>query len=123
MWFPPKATVNWDEATTHLSRADPGLKSIIERVGPCTLKPRRDCFRALCQAIISQQISGVVAIAIAKRFRKLFPNSRPTPQYLLKLTDQHLRSVGLSRQKMAYLRDLAAHFAEGKVPVRRFSKM
>jgi DNA-3-methyladenine glycosylase II len=123
MWFPPKATVNWKAATTHLSAAHPGLKSIIDRVGPCTLKRRRDCFRALCQAIISQQISGVVAAAISKRFRKLFPKSRPTPKHLLTLTDQQLRSVGLSRQKVSYLRDLAAHFAEGKIRVRRFSKM
>src|SRR5258705_6244560 len=98
MWFPPKATVDWKDAITHLSRAHPGLKSIIDRVGPCTLKRRRDCFRALCQAIISQQISGVVAAAIARRFTKLFSNSRPTPKHLLQLTDHQIRSVSLSPQ-------------------------
>src|SRR5207244_6183960 len=73
--------------------------------------------------IISQQISGNVAIAITKRFKKLFPRSQANPKHLLTLSDEQLRSAGLSRQTMGYLRDLAAHFAEGKVPTRRFSKM
>jgi DNA-3-methyladenine glycosylase II len=123
MWLAEKSKVDWSEATGHLSRVDPKLAAVIARAGPCTLKPRGDCFLSLCRAIISQQISGVVAVAITKRFKKLFPRSRPTPKHLLTLSDEQLRSAGLSRQKMSYLRDLAAHFAEGKVPIRRFSKM
>jgi len=123
MWLAEKSKVNWSEAIDHLSRVDPKLRAVIERAGPCTLKPRGDCFIALCKAIISQQISGVVAVAIMKRFKKLFLRSRPTPAHLLTLSDEQLRSAGLSRQKLSYLRDLAAHFAEGKVPVRRFAKM
>ncbi|HEV8604860.1 MAG TPA: hypothetical protein VGQ99_05810, partial [Tepidisphaeraceae bacterium] len=118
-----KVTVDWREATRHLARVDPTLGAVIERVGPCTLRPGRDCFGALCKAIISQQISGPVAIAISGRFKKLFPRSRPAAGHLLTLSDEQLRSVGLSRQKASYLRDLARHFAEGKVPVRRFAKM
>ncbi|HEV8378223.1 MAG TPA: DNA-3-methyladenine glycosylase [Tepidisphaeraceae bacterium] len=123
MWLAAKSKVDWTEATDHLSRVDPKLARVMARAGPCTLKPGGDCFIALCRAIISQQISGVVAKAIVKRFKKLFPRSRPTAKHLLTLTDDQLRSAGLSRQKMAYLRDLAAHFADGKVPIRRFSKM
>ncbi|HEV8293656.1 MAG TPA: DNA-3-methyladenine glycosylase [Tepidisphaeraceae bacterium] len=123
MWLAAESKVDWTEAIDHLSRVDPKLAAVIERTGPCTLKPRGDCFISLCRAIISQQISGVVAVAITRRFKKLFPRSRPNPEHLLALTDDQLRSAGLSRQKMAYLRDLAAHFAEGKVPIRRFSKM
>jgi DNA-3-methyladenine glycosylase II len=107
----------------HLARVDPALGAVIERVGPCTLKPGRDCFGSLCKAIISQQISGVVAAAISNRFKKLFPRSRPAAGRLLTLSDEQLRSVGLSRQKLSYLRDLAAHFAGAKVPTRRFAKM
>jgi DNA-3-methyladenine glycosylase II len=99
------------------------LGAVIQKTGPCTLKPRGGCFVSLCRAIISQQISGVVAAAIMKRFKKLFPGARPNPKQLQKLSDEQLRSAGLSRQKMSYLRDLASHFVEGKVPVRRFKKM
>ena len=123
MWLAAESKVDWTEATDHLSRVDPKLGAVIARTGPCTLKPGGDCFIALCRAIISQQISGNVAIAITKRFKKLFPRSRPNPKHLLTLTDEQLLSAGLSRQKRSYLRDLAAHFAEGKVPTRRFAKM
>jgi DNA-3-methyladenine glycosylase II len=123
MWLQTKRTTDWTEATNHLSRIDPKLAAVIQRTGPCTLKPRRNCFLMLCRAIISQQISGPVAIAISKRFKKLFPNSRPTPKHLLTFTDDQLRSAGLSRQKMSYLRDLAAHFSAGKVPTRCFKQM
>jgi DNA-3-methyladenine glycosylase II len=118
-----ESKADWTEATDHLSRVDAKLAAVIERTGPCTLKPGGDCFIALSRAIISQQISGVVAKAITKRFKKLFPRSRPTPKHLVTLTDEQLRSAGLSRQKLSYLRDLAAHFVDGKVPIRRFSKM
>jgi DNA-3-methyladenine glycosylase II len=123
VWLAAKSKADWTEATAHLSRVDPKLAAVMQRVGPCTLKPGGDCFIALCRAIISQQISGVVAKAIVKRFKRLFPHSRPTAKHLLTLTDEQLRSAGLSRQKMSYLRDLAAHFAEGRIPTRRFSKM
>ncbi len=123
MWISAKSKLNWKEATDHLCRVDPQLAAVIKRAGPCTLKPGRDCFWALCRAIISQQISGNVAVVISNRFKKLFPRSRPTPAHLLTLTDDQLRSAGLSRQKMSYLRDLAAHFAAGKIPTRRFAKM
>src|SRR6266566_3568512 len=118
-----ESKADWTEALGHLCRVDPKLAAVIERAGPCTLKPGGDCFIALCRAIIAQQISGNVAKAITKRFKKLFPRSRPTPKLLLTLTDEQLRSAGLSRQKLSYLRDLAAHFADGKIPTRRFSKM
>src|SRR5256714_13332622 len=123
MLLAAKSKVDWTEALDHLCRVDVKLAAVIERAGLCTLKPGGDCFIALCRAIIAQQISVVVAKAITKRFKKLFPRSRPTPKLLLTLTDEQLRSAGLSRQKLSYLRDLAAHFAEGKVPTRRFSKM
>jgi DNA-3-methyladenine glycosylase II len=118
-----ESKADWTEAIDHLSRVDSKLAAVIERAGPCTLKPGGDCFIALCRAIIAQQISGVVAVAITKRFKKLFPRSRPNPKHLLTLSDEQLLSAGLSRQKRSYLRDLAAHFADGKIPTRRFLKM
>src|SRR5688572_21911042 len=108
MWFPPKATVDWGVAVKHLRKVDPIFAPIIDKVGPCTLRPRRDHFCALCQAILTQQISTAVAKVMWERLKSNFPRKRPTPELLLKLTDEQLRAVGLSRQKMSYMRDLSA---------------
>lgn len=124
MWFnPPKTLPDWRPALHHLRRADPILAKIIDRVGPCTLAPRRDYFVALCQTIFTQQVSTAVATVLFARFRLLFPRRQPTPQALLALSDEQLRSAGLSRQKTAYLRDLASRFAAGQIPTRRFPSM
>src|SRR5947209_19419496 len=96
-----ESKTDWTEAIDHLSHVDPKLAEVIDRAGPCTLKPGGDCFIALCRAIIAQQISGVVAKAITKRIKKLFPRSRPTPKLLLTLTDDQLRPAGLSRQNLS----------------------
>lgn len=124
MWFEPLPGLDpWGPAIEHLGAADGVLRKLIERVGPCTLRPRHDPFVALCQAIFTQQVSTAVATVLFARFRKLFPGGRVTPRRLLELTDEQLATAGLSRQKKAYLRDLAGHFASGKLPVRRFGEM
>ncbi len=124
MWF--KAPANptaWTAAEEHLRLADPVLARIIERAGACRLHRRRDYFVALCQAIFTQQVSTAVANVLFERFRRLFPAGRPTPKRVLDTPDDALASVGLSRQKRTYLRDLAARFARKQVPTARFSRM
>jgi DNA-3-methyladenine glycosylase II len=113
----------WADAQQHLSRVEPKLASVIQRVGPCTIAPRRDYFPSLCKALVSQQISTHVARVIYGRFQGLFPRSRPAPQILRALSDEQLRTVGLSRQKASYLRSLADAFADGTIPTRRFRSM
>ena len=62
MWFDiPEELPDWTPALRHLSKVDPVMKKVIERVGPCTLAPRGDPFVALCQAIFTQQVSTAVA--------------------------------------------------------------
>jgi DNA-3-methyladenine glycosylase II len=127
MWFKvPKAQKDWSAAEKHLARVDPLMKRIIASVGPCTLSPRRDYFVKLCQSIFTQQISTKVATVLFGRFRDQFPSRRPTPTAVLKflkLDDQIIRSVGLSRQKRAYLEDLATKWVDGHIPSGRFSSM
>ncbi len=91
------------------------------------LAPRRDYFVALCKSIYSQQLSVVVAATLFGRFRDQFPARRPTPQrvykYLKNGGTEGLKRVGLSRQKGAYLLDLAEHFLSNRIPTRRLCKM
>lgn len=107
----------------HLKRTDRTLKKIIERTGPCTLKPRKRYFVALCDAILSQQVSTKSADSTIRKFQGLFVRRRPTPSAVLQLNSRTLRSVGLSRQKSSYVRALADGFSDGRVPSRRLSGM
>ncbi len=66
-----------------------------------------DIYIALTDCIISQQISVKVANVIFARYCQLFPNEYPSPEKVLQKTDEEMRSVGLSFQKIGYLRNLA----------------
>lgn len=128
MWFPAATDgVDWSEAEKYLSKADPALRKIIKKVGPCTLHPRRDYFVKLCQSIFSQQISTAAAASLFGRFRDQFPRRQPTParvlEFLRTSPEEKIKSIGLSRQKRVYVEDLAERFATGQVPTRRFSVM
>ena len=128
MWFtetPPR--IDWSAAQTHLARADPVMRRLIKRVGPCTLRPRRDYFVKLCQSIYSQQLSTTVATVLFNRFRDRFPLRRPTPEAVVRFfksaDEEAIRAVGLSRQKRGYLEDLGRRFAEGEIRTRKFAAM
>lgn len=129
VWF-DKTThqSRWSPAIRHLGRADPVMKSIIARVGPCTLAPRKDYFVVLCKSIFSQQLNTKVAATLFGRFQDLFPRRRPTPTAVVAalsggVSEETLRYVGLSRQKRSYVLDLARHFVDGEIPTRRFAAM
>jgi DNA-3-methyladenine glycosylase II len=125
VWFekPPRQS-NWSAARRHLRR-DPLMRKLMTRVGPCTLAPRRDYFIVLCKSIFTQQISTRIATILFGRFRELFPRKTPTPSAVIDILqhDHHAKSCGLSRQKRAYLIDLARHFADGEIPTRKFRSM
>src|SRR5262252_6783405 len=103
----------------HLKKVDPVLARVIERVGPCRLPLRNEVthFQALARSIVFQQLSGKAAGTIHGRFAALFPGNGPEPILLREFTDAQLRGVGLSRQKIGYLRDLAEKVASGGVPL------
>jgi len=91
----------------------------MESVGPYRPGDRTggSHFLALIRAIVFQQLSGKAATTILNRFLALFPNGEPTPEGILSLSDDQLRSVGLSRQKSGYLRDLATKVEAGVLPL------
>ncbi|HWI18233.1 MAG TPA: DNA-3-methyladenine glycosylase [Vicinamibacterales bacterium] len=111
-------------ARKHLMKADPKLRVVIKRVGPCTLHAfaPRDPFETLCMSIASQQLSTKAAATIFGRFRDLFPKRRPTPERVMTLTDEEIRAVGFSRPKVAYLKDLAARVLDGRLDLRGLKK-
>jgi DNA-3-methyladenine glycosylase II len=112
------------EAEQHLRSADPVLARVIEAVGPVALILRRERFQALSRAIIFQQLAGAAAHTIYTRFVAMFPGRRfPTPRQVLDATTDSLRTAGLSRQKILYLKDLAAHIENGALNFHRFAKM
>jgi DNA-3-methyladenine glycosylase II len=104
-------------AIDHLRSGDPVLAAVIDRVGACRLKPKNTdhTFVSLAQAIVSQQLSIKAAATIFARFTALFPDGAPDPSGVSDLSEEQLREVGLSRQKIAYLRDLAGHFQSGAI--------
>jgi len=111
-----------EAAVQFLSAADARLAALVQRVGPCTLRPRktRTPFEALAQSIVYQQLHGLAATAIFTRFKALYPARRfPRPEDVLATGDELLRGAGLSRSKAAALKDLAAKTLSGVVPSRR----
>jgi DNA-3-methyladenine glycosylase II len=115
--LPPRLDVA--AALAHLRRVQPELAPLIDRHGAPPLQPSRDHFQALARSIVSQQLSGVVVRRIAERLGALAGGRRfPSPPALLELSDEALRGAGLSRQKIAALRDLAAHFVDGRLSAR-----
>lgn len=99
----------------HLRRVDVRLARIIEHVGPCTLRPRYQIYRSLFRAVLYQQLAGKAAAAIERRVCALFGGHIPAPDDFLRVADGSLLQAGLSRQKLSYLRDLAAGFAAGRL--------
>jgi DNA-3-methyladenine glycosylase II len=109
----------------HLKRADEVLARVIERVGPCRFRPRSTGthFDALFRSIVYQQLSGKAAGTILDRVVALYGGRYPRPAQLLATPDAALRGAGLSRQKLGYLRDLAAKVDGGEVPLARVGRL
>ncbi len=86
------------------------MDRLIQQVGPLELpvKRNRSVFEYLVRSIVYQQLSGKAAATIHARLLALFPNRRIDSDRLLKMSDNRLRSAGLSHSKCLALRDLAA---------------
>lgn len=110
------------KAINHLKKSDPILRAIIERIGPCRMEYGPPEFHSLAEAIIYQQLNGKAAIVIFKRFAAL-AGEPLTAAGILKLTDEQMRSVGLSKQKSSYLRDMAERAMTGQLDFRKLHEL
>ena len=99
-------------------RRDPVLGAAIKQIGPCLMaeRQRSDHLTALIGAIVSQQLSTKAAATIFGRFVALFDGGRiPGAAAIAAVSDEALRGVGLSGQKVGYLRDLCARIEDGRL--------
>jgi DNA-3-methyladenine glycosylase II len=110
-------TDDYARARRLLMRRDPVLAETIRRIGACGMASRllTDHLTTLVRAIVGQQLSSKAAATIFGRLRALFPDGQITVEGLQALDDPALRGVGLSSQKLAYLRDLCARITDGRL--------
>jgi DNA-3-methyladenine glycosylase II len=102
------------QAIHHLRTSDPVLSAIIQQVGDYGIQFRPPDFETLVKSIVYQQLSGRVASVIFGRLSAAVKGVI-TPETILKLRPSRMRSLGLSTQKTAYIRDLARHTRAGSV--------
>lgn len=102
------------QAIAHLTRTDPVLSTIIAAVGECRIQYREPNFESLVRSIVYQQLSGKVASVIFGRLAQAAGGGL-TPAGILKMRPVRMRSLGLSAQKTAYIRDLARHTRDGQL--------
>jgi len=121
--------VDADLVMQELSRVDTHLARIILKVGSFPTKKQKPQtpFESLLRAIVYQQLAGAAAATIFGRVRALGTNGTcPTPEEILRATKPKLRRAGLSRQKIAAVKDLAKKTIDGTVPtlakIRRMSE-
>jgi DNA-3-methyladenine glycosylase II len=107
----------------HLRKVDPTLRRVIDAVGPFAMRPPGNHFHSLARAIVSQQISTHAARTIWARVQGLATPERFTAQRLLLLSDEQLRSAGLSPQKLRYLRDLSSRIADKRLSFARLTRL
>jgi DNA-3-methyladenine glycosylase II len=110
------------QAIHHLRTNDPVLSDIIQRVGDYGIRFRQPDFETLVKSIVFQQLSGRVASVIFGRLSAAVKDV-VTPETILKLRPSRMRSLGLSTQKTAYIRDLARHTRAGTVVFEELSAL
>jgi DNA-3-methyladenine glycosylase II len=112
-----------------LRKADRVLARLIDEYGPpdgvLARRGRRpgDAYGALLRSIVGQQLSTKAARSIYERLTGLFAGRAPTPRELLAIDPERLREAGLSRAKVAYLRDLAAHVEDGELDLEHLAEL
>ena len=114
--------MNHEHAHQHLAATDPRLAALIARSLRYNVKPVQSLrpFDALAESIAYQQLSGKAAATIFGRVRALYPRRKYLdPEKILATPDESFRAAGLSRSKIAALKDLAAKTIDGTVPSAR----
>ena len=114
--------IYWHKAKRILSKRDPVLRNVIKKYKKGFLTTRNNPFFSLCRTIVGQQISTKAADSIWNKFEKKC-KKRVVPNIVLKLSSRTLKSAGLSRQKVSYLKNIAKSFKNKSFNIRKLKKM
>jgi DNA-3-methyladenine glycosylase II len=112
----------WNSAKKVLSKRDPVLRKVIKKFNKGFLTTRKDPFFSLCRTIVGQQISTKAADSIWLKFEKKC-KKKIIPKNVLYLSSSTLRSAGLSRQKISYLKNIAKSFKNKTFKIQDLKKM
>jgi DNA-3-methyladenine glycosylase II len=118
----------WTADDRELMKADKVLQRLMEEGGPIDPKmdrrgSRRNAYEALARAIVGQQLSTRAAESIWSKLIALFDDQTPEPEALLRRRPATLRKAGLSNAKVEFLRDLARRVEDGRLDLKRLSKL
>jgi len=114
--------IYWQNAKKILSKKDPVIRKIIKKYNKGFLTTRNNPFFSLCRTIIGQQISTKAADSIWLKFEKKC-KKHISPNTVIKISSRNLRSAGLSRQKVSYLKNIAKAFINKSFDVKKIKKM
>jgi DNA-3-methyladenine glycosylase II len=120
-----KTSESRDRALDALKASDRKIARLIDASEPIDFKSWRGArsagnpFSVLVYSIIAQQISGYAVRAIAGRLRDRFNGRMPTPRQVLATRPATLKTIGLSRMKVGYLRSLAKHVVSGEFQIKK----
>ena len=112
----------WQKGKRTLSKKDSVLKKIIKKYNKGFLTTRNNPFFSLCRTIVGQQISTKAADSIWAKFEKKC-KKKIKPKIVLKISSRNLKSAGLSRQKVSYLKNIATAFTSKTFDVKKLKKM
>jgi DNA-3-methyladenine glycosylase II len=118
----------WTADDRELMKADKVLRRLMEEGGPIDPKmdrrgSRPNPYEALARAIVGQQLSTRAAASIWTKLIALFDGGTPEPEALLRRRPATLRKAGLSNGKVEFLRDLARRVSDGRLDLKRLSKL
>ena len=114
--------VYWKKAKKIVSKRDSVLRKIIKKYKKGFLTTKNNPFFSLCRTIVGQQISTKAADSIWYKFETKC-KKRIVPNMVVELSSRSLKSAGLSRQKVSYLKNIAKSFKNKSFNVKKLQKM
>ena len=111
-------------ALKYLKKTDPRFGTLIDEFGEPDFELQDNYFKSLVRSIIYQQLSGKSAFAIYSRYLHLFNSTEfPSPHQVLAIPDSHYKSIGLSRQKTCYIKEISQAFSNKEIVPENIPKM